>query len=257
MNTFVDMTRIHVLMDNSGSMHSIKEDSIGGYNEFLRIQKNAENVKELLWSFSTFNTYCENQFIDKCVLNVEPLSSDEFTPRGGTALYDAIGTILNNTIEKSKESYIIVIITDGLENSSRKYTAGAIKDMIENKTSASRTTDCAVWDFVYLGANQDSILEASKIGIKSGSTINYEPNQKSVKAVYNGVSNAITRKMSQEDEFVNFLPLERSATQTDDNYFPIMDSPPSTPPQTIRHRPTTPPPLNRRRSARLNSYMAV
>lgn len=208
------MTEIKVLLDKSGSMYTVKDDMIGGYNAFLDVQKRSENAENITWSLSTFSTDYDREFINKPVKDVEHLTHEKYDIFGSTALYDAIGTLLQETIEDSHKVYIVVIITDGVENSSKIYNAQIIKDLIENKTSKERNENHATWDFVYLGANQDSILESSKIGIPQHSTIDYNCNAKSVEEVYKAVSSAVCRKISQEDDTVAFTPLERTATQT-------------------------------------------
>ena len=209
-------TEIKVLLDSSGSMNLIKDDSIGGYNAFLKLQKESENSDNIKWSLSTFNNTYDCQFTSKPIQQVEYMKNNDFIATGNTALYDAIGKLILDTVEEPYTSYIIVIITDGQENSSRCYTAQAIKNIIENKMNTKRCESQALWDFVYLGANQDSILESSKIGIKPQSAIDYEANAASVEAVYRGVSDAVSRKMSSNDKHISFLPLERRATQTYD-----------------------------------------
>jgi len=205
------MTEIKVLLDSSGSMNRIKDDSIGGYNEFLSLQKDSENFENIYWSLYFFNNHYEQQFTNKKVKDVEFMKNEDFKPHGGTALYDAIGKLLNDTIEESYKNYIVVIITDGLENSSKLYTSEAVKAIINNKTSELRNENQASWDFVYLGANQDSFLESSKLGINKDATMDYNTNEKSVKALYKSVSEAVTRKISSQDK-LSFLPIERINT---------------------------------------------
>lgn len=210
-------TEIKVLMDSSGSMHKIKEDSIGGYNEFLQTQQRSENAPNMTWSLYTFNNSFQTEFYEKPISQVAVWNEDDFHPAGGTALYDAIGTMLNQTIEKAGKSYIVVIITDGLENASTTYTTSAsIKELIDNKTSDQRGPEDALWDFVYLGANQDAILESRKIGIRPDATLRYHTTKGSMKAVYDGVSQAISRKISNRDVHVAFTPLERTTTESND-----------------------------------------
>ena len=71
------MTEIHVLLDKSGSMRTIKDDSIGGYNEFLDLQKASENADTIYWSLSTFNNNYENEFSGVKVNNVQYLKNDD------------------------------------------------------------------------------------------------------------------------------------------------------------------------------------
>ena len=207
------MTEIHVLLDKSGSMRTIKDDSIGGYNEFLDLQKASENADTIYWSLSTFNNNYENEFSGVKVNNVQYLKNDDIFVSGGTALYDALGQLIQLIDEKRFQNYIIVIITDGCENSSKNYDSRMIKKLIESKTSNKRKACDPTWDFIYLGANQDAILESSKIGIKNESTLNYHTNKQSINKLYKGVSNAISRKISDHNSILSFTDLERNATQ--------------------------------------------
>lgn len=203
---------IKVLLDTSGSMYTIKTDSVGGYNDFLNMQKKSENANSIFWSLYTFNDNVDTQFIYKPIYNVENMNEGDMRTHGGTALYDAIGTMLNDTIENHENSYIVVIITDGYENSSKKYSSRAIKEMIENKTSENRDKSHAVWDFIYLGANQDAVLESSKIGIKKQSTMEYSNDK--VTEAYKDLSCAVSRRLSKEDDFITFSPKEQQNTST-------------------------------------------
>jgi len=97
-----------------------------------------------------FETVYEKMPID----DVPVLTGDTFVPRGGTSLLDAMGQVLK--MELSDDA-MIIILTDGEENSSRMYTSAHVKDLVSLKP----------WKFVYLGANQDAVLTASNIGIKT------------------------------------------------------------------------------------------
>ena len=123
-----------------------------------------------------------------------------------------------------------MIITDGCENSSKKYDSHFIKKLIDTKTSDSRKETEPTWDFIYLGANQDAILESSKIGIKRDTTMNYNTNHQSIKELYIGVSKAISRKMS-DHSVLSFTDVERNATQT---HHHVTDTP--KPPQLQRSK---------------------
>ena len=134
------------LLDRSGSMQSCRDDTIGGFNSFINVQKEHGGTMTLCLFDHEFEVVYEKMPID----DVPPL---QFVPRGSTALYDAIGNILKMDLPNDT---MVVILTDGEENSSTKYTANHIKDLIEMKP----------WTFVYLGANQDAMLNSSRIGIR-------------------------------------------------------------------------------------------
>ena len=96
---------------------------------------------------------------------VTPLTRETFEPRGGTSLLDAMGEVLK---KNTSEGTTMIILTDGEENSSRTYTSEHIKDLVEMRTKYSK------WSFVYLGANQDVIMNAARIGLSPCQTIGFD-----------------------------------------------------------------------------------
>lgn len=135
------------LLDRSGSMQTIRDDTIGGFNSFVSSQ--VGGTMSLYLFDHELTTVYENQPIEK----VEPLTKETFQPRGSTALLDALGHILKTG---PSTSCTVVIMTDGEENASHKYTHAHIKDLIDMR----RMRDG--WDFAYLGAN---VEEGKELGI--------------------------------------------------------------------------------------------
>ena len=179
-----NLTEIVCIIDKSGSMDSIKNDAIGGFNAFLEGQKKVKgkaNLTLVLFD-TTYNMVYENVPVKKA----KELTKDTYVPGGCTALLDAVGkTIddvgerLNMTHEKDRPCKVIFcILTDGQENSSEKFTRKQIFDMISHQHGKYN------WEFIYLGANQDSFAEAGSIGIAKGSTLNY--NTKDIQHVFSG-----------------------------------------------------------------------
>jgi uncharacterized protein YegL len=169
-----DSTYISVLLDRSGSMGSVKDETISGFNHFLNEQKKAgDNASLSLVQFDTqgIDTVHENVPIK----DIPELNGDTYQPRGGTPLLDALGGAIESTgkvlsaipEEKRHDKVVFVVITDGQENSSRKFTKAKIREMIEHQTNTYQ------WNFVYLGANQDAFDEAAQIGIGPQTVSNY------------------------------------------------------------------------------------
>jgi hypothetical protein len=152
------------LLDVSGSMESCWDDTIGGFNSFVADQKATGGTLTLIQFDHEYRMTCERNEID----DVTPLTRETYKPRGSTALLDAIGRLIKEWKGTSNPS--VVILTDGLENSSHKFTKAHIKDLIEAKTKEG-------WTFAYLGANQDAFAEAGSIGIAAGCTMNYDGNK--------------------------------------------------------------------------------
>lgn len=149
------------LLDRSGSMETCRDDTIDGYNVYIDAQKNEGGTMTLVLFDHEINVLYENKPIEE----VPQLTADTFVPRGGTALYDALGYVTKMPLPGET---MVIILTDGEENSSRTYTAAHVKDLIENK----QTKDG--WSFVYLGANQDTIMNSKRLGIHT--SVAYDTN---------------------------------------------------------------------------------
>jgi hypothetical protein len=152
------------LLDRSGSMESCWDDTIGGFNAFLNEQKADGGTLTLI----QFDHEYQLTYGRVKIEEVAPLTRQTYTPRGSTALLDAIGRLIKDWKGSSNPS--VVILTDGQENSSHNFTKAHVKDLIEQKTKDG-------WTFAYLGANQDAFAEAGSIGIAPGCTMNYDANR--------------------------------------------------------------------------------
>ncbi|HKK18812.1 MAG TPA: vWA domain-containing protein [Opitutales bacterium] len=161
-----DLTYIAFILDRSGSMQSMAEEAIGGFNAFLKEQQNEEGDARLsLILFDhEYTPVVENRLIDE----VEPLSAKTYEPRGTTALLDAMGRTIDDLgkqmaampEEARPETVIVVTLTDGLENSSKDYTRAKVAERIKHQEEKYG------WEFMFLGANMESINEARDFGIQ-------------------------------------------------------------------------------------------
>ena len=179
------VTEIVCIIDKSGSMHSIKNDAIGGFNTFIGEQKKLEGKANV--SLVLFNTEYSPVYYNKPLNDVEALNESTFKPVGGTALLDAIGRTLNELMTKegseiAPDKYLVVILTDGEENSSREYTNEAIKKIIEDLRTKGN------WEFVYLGANQDAFRVAGGMGISVSNSMNFIADSEDTKILYRKMS---------------------------------------------------------------------
>lgn len=162
-------TAMLIVLDRSGSMSAIRDDMVGGLEQLIATQ--AAQPGMLTIDVFTFDTEIENthHLADPRSVKIE------LDPRGGTALYDAIGVSFNDfgkaladLPEHARPGTVLVsVVTDGEENSSREYTANTVKAMI------ARQKEAFDWDISFLGANQDAILEAQKIGIDKADALTY------------------------------------------------------------------------------------
>jgi hypothetical protein len=157
-------TEILCILDRSGSMAGIVADSIGGFNTFLKGQKELPGQARV--SLFLFDHEYLPIYTARDVREAPALTAETYIPRGGTALLDAIGrTIAEQGAriggELWADNVVCVILTDGQENSSREYKQHQIATTIKHLENAGK------WAFVYLGANQDAFQVAGSLGIAS------------------------------------------------------------------------------------------
>jgi uncharacterized protein YegL len=169
--------RIHVavVQDRSGSMGGRENDVINGFNEYLTELLKDENSEQMRLTLAQFDTEYNTLHEAVSLGDVKELNRDTYTPRGMTALYDAIGMTVE-TIQKQMKTgdrALMIIMTDGLENSSRKYNRDAITKLIKE------CQDSDQWTFVYLGADLDAFQGGTSIGIHGGNTLTFDSNDHS------------------------------------------------------------------------------
>lgn len=189
------ITELVFIIDKSGSMSGLENETIKGFNELLNNQKKQKD-KALITTI-LFNTTM--QFINerKDINEVKEITLNDYRVGGCTALLDAIGNainyILNNQINDKENEYnnMVVIITDGLENSSLEFSYEKINSLINKKQKED-------WQFIFLGANIDVIKEANKMGIASDNAVSYNNDEKGVKLNYEAISLAISDVRSNE-----------------------------------------------------------
>jgi hypothetical protein len=184
-----ETTQIICILDRSRSMSSIMDDSIGGFNTFIKQQKELPDKATL--TVALFDDKYELLYDNVDIKDVKEITNKEWFPRGTTALYDAIGEIINDVKlnharlgEEAPSKVLVCVVTDGYENNSKAY-----KDD---------------WNFIYLAANQDAFSIGSSFGISGGNTYTYA-------ASTDGVFNMTT---TLNDAAVSY----RSMTTSDDNF---------------------------------------
>jgi len=160
--------RIFFILDRSGSMSTIADETIGGFNAFVTGQKELPGKATLtLVQFDhEYNVIHDNVKL----ASVPELTRDTFKPRGMTALYDAVGlTIANFKHDNPKNTKTIVaILTDGQENASKEYSYSKVKQLIDEVQGEHS------WDVLFIGANMDSKSVAQSMGIKASNTTNFD-----------------------------------------------------------------------------------
>lgn len=173
-------TEIITITDRSGSMQSIRNDVIGGFNAFLAEQKKLPGEARL--TYAQFDNVYEVVYAGRPIADAPELTEHTFVPRGYTALLDAIGRALNEqgariAREKWAELVIVCIVTDGYENASLEYTRERIREMTAHAEKNG-------WKFVYLAANQDAFAAAGNAGMKHATTATFGQNAAGTQAAY-------------------------------------------------------------------------
>lgn len=171
---------VHIIcvLDRSGSMSSLAVEVINSFNNFL-IEQKAEKGKAFL-TLVLFDDKYEVLYDRVDIQDVNPLNDKMYYARGMTGLYDAIGKAINSTEDKDA---MVLIQTDGYENSSQEYNQSSIKELISKKEKLG-------WDFIFLGANIDTMAEGSKMGLDSSKSMSFEATDAGVMMAYNSMDMA-------------------------------------------------------------------
>jgi hypothetical protein len=187
-----NLTRIAIILDRSGSMQTVREATVSGFNEFIRQQKALPGEASVL--LVQFDDQYEVVF-DKPLAEVPELTQDGFVPRGWTALLDAqgrtivkLGADLAAMPEADRPSKVVVMtLTDGMENASKEYDLQQIGEMIRHQR------DVYNWEFVFLGANQDAIATAASMNIPVGAALTYAAVPMAMPAAMSAASSLLAR----------------------------------------------------------------
>lgn len=187
-----NITEIVFILDRSGSMSGLEKDTIGGFNAMIEKQKKQDGkayVSTVLFDHESVVLH------DRLPLEqIKPMTEDDYTVRGCTALLDAIGGAVKHIgnihkyarPEDVPEHTMFVITTDGLENASRKYNSRDIKRLIESKKEEG-------WEFLFIGANIDAIETANDYGISADRAVNYNADSQGTEVVFEAVSETVAK----------------------------------------------------------------
>ena len=187
-----NLTEIVFILDRSGSMSGLEADTIGGYNSLLEKQKKEDG--EAIVSTVLFDDRQE-VLHDRVKLDqMKPITDKEYYVRGCTALLDAVGGAIHhigNVHKYAREEdrpgkTLFIITTDGMENSSRRYTYEKVKHMVERQKQEFG------WEFLFLGANIDAIEVAGRFGIGADRAVNYECDAVGTAVNYKALNQAVS-----------------------------------------------------------------
>ena len=186
-----NITELVFILDRSGSMSGLESDTIGGFNSLIKKQKKLDG--KCYVSTVLFDNISE-VIHDRVELGeIRPMTDNDYTVRGCTALLDAIGGAIKHIgnihkyarKEDVPEHTMFVITTDGMENASRMYSSAAVKKMIENQQKKYG------WEFLFLGANIDAVETASNFGISEDRAVTYCADGEGTRKNFDAVSDAV------------------------------------------------------------------
>lgn len=181
-------TELVFIIDKSGSMNSLTNDTIGSFNSVIEEQKSSDKNGNVYVTTVMFNHQHIKIHDRKNIKDISPITKREYTPTGCTALLDAVGntiTELSTKEDVKKNKVVFVIITDGYENASREFNKEQVKKLIEDKKKNDN------WEFIFLGANIDSIKAAGGIGISPKFARDFVANAEGLKDTYSRISSVI------------------------------------------------------------------
>jgi uncharacterized protein YegL len=170
-------TLYHFIVDQSGSMAGLENQAMEGFNTQLRTIQQLKMEfpdQEYLCSLTFFNQHIQDRIKFGQVENIQPLSQENYIPNGTTALLDAIGKSIysiknkfGKDIAEDKMSIVLVIITDGHENSSRMYSYHDVAHLIKEIDGSGK------WTFSFLGADFDAIHTSHMLNIRRENVMNF------------------------------------------------------------------------------------
>ncbi len=166
------------IVDRSGSMYSIKADAEGGLNAFIEEQKTVGNANLTIIEFDdVIETVCEQ-------VNINEAEQYKLTPRNSTSLLDAIGSVISKLDKYSTDDgkTIVVVLTDGDENSSQEWTRDAIFELITERQDENG------WEFIFLASGQDAIKTAGEYGFAASGAMSFANTAEGVTTGYAATS---------------------------------------------------------------------
>lgn len=190
-------TELIFILDRSGSMSGLESDTIGGFNAMLEKQKKEAGecrITTVLFD-SQYELLHDRVDIDK----VQPITEKDYFVRGSTALLDAMGKTMHKIerVQQCEPSRVLmVIITDGEENSSREYQLETIKMKVKFLKEKS-------WEFIFLGANMDAVTTAGHMGIDPHHAVDYVADSEGTELNFKVMSDAVSNFRSS-----GFVPPE-------------------------------------------------
>jgi len=201
-------TAILICLDETASMEVVRDATISAFNEFIQDQRKVAGTAEVwLLRFNTLYNHLERPSYFADLGGVMLLTRENYVPRANTPLYDAVGTMVDavgkefagRPDHERPEKVVMLIQTDGEENSSREYTSHQVREMIERQQKDYN------WKFVFLGAAQEAWVAGQMMGIHRSSTIAYDHTGQGTGQVMMMASAAASSYRSGESDTMSFI----------------------------------------------------
>ena len=186
-----NLTELVFVLDMSGSMGHLTDDTVGGFNSVLKEQAGRDG--EVLVTTYLFNNDSRMLHDRIPIAEVPAMTTADYRAAGCTALIDALGDAIRHIVgihryarpEDVPEHTVFVITTDGMENASHKYSSDQVKRMITHEQEKYG------WEFVFLAANIDAVETAARYGIRRDRAVDYRNDSVGTANVYESVSCAV------------------------------------------------------------------
>lgn len=184
-------TELVFLLDRSGSMAGLESDTIGGFNALIEKQRKQDGA--CFVSTILFDHTSEVLHDRVKLAKIKKMTDKDYTVRGCTALIDAMGCAIHHIgnihkyarPEDVPEHTLFVITTDGLENASHLYTSDEVKKMVE------RQKEKYGWEFLFIGANIDSVETAQNFGIAADRAVDYHADSHGTTVVFDTIAETV------------------------------------------------------------------
>ena len=189
-----ELTELVFILDRSGSMSGLEEDTIGGFNSLIAKQK--KEPGKCLVTTVLFDSRVETLHDRVELQQIPPMTGRDYHVGGCTALLDALGGTIRHIAnihryarpEDVPARTTFVIMTDGLENASRSFGSEEVKRMIRHEKEKYG------WEFLFLAANIDAVETAGSIGIQPDRAVNYHADTIGTRVAYETVSAAVSAR---------------------------------------------------------------
>tara|TARA_B100001093_G_C26859849_1_gene1029463 strand:+ start:10778 stop:11317 length:540 start_codon:yes stop_codon:yes gene_type:complete len=177
------MKEIALLLDKSGSMIGLQKTTVKAVNNFICEQKSIHTKQRL--SLIQFNEKQSWTYEHQKLKDIPTFEHKDYQPSGLTAIYDTLGEVIKKYKNNNTE-VTIVLLTDGYENASQKFTAKKIRKNIKQLEKQKK------WKFIYLGADSSTFLDTEILGISKQNTIQIEACEKGIPMAFSVIQKMIS-----------------------------------------------------------------